>query len=61
MEMFDALPGDDDLPNTFYYLDEKNGAAMSVDGIVKPGKLVATKFYYFPKFAERNLKCAERR
>ncbi len=60
-EDFEKLPGDFDLPDTYYYLNEMDGMAMDVQ--TQRGRReesIVTNFFYFPMASERHLKCPSR-
>lgn len=54
---FEKLPGDFDLPNTYYYLNETDGMSMEVQTRGNGKELIATSLFYFPTEAERRFKC----
>jgi len=54
---FEKLPGDFDLPKTYYYLNQKDGMAFDLDSSRGNGKETVNTIYYFPQSSQRNLKC----
>jgi len=57
---FKKLPGDYDLPGTFYFLNETDGVSAEVDTGSTMNKNVVTTLFYFPLAKERHLKCPEK-
>jgi hypothetical protein len=56
-EDFEKLPGDKDLPGTYYFLNEKEGMSMAVQTQRDLGNSIVTTFFYFPMATERRYKC----
>jgi len=56
---FAKLPGDRDLPETFYYLNEDRGMSIQVYTQIDDPRPFASDVFLFPRKDQRDLRCEE--
>lgn len=57
MTNFEKLPGDFDLPGTFYFLNEAEGVSAEAQTTATTNRTLVTTLFFFPSAKERHLKC----